>query len=126
MQRVTPAIVSTFVSFCFVASAVGQEKGAPLHPFIAKHCAECHTGPKPKGEMRLDQLDADFARPANQVKWQAVLERVSSGEMPPEDKPRPPEKDAKAFTAWISEQMTAAAKKRAAEGRVVLRRLNRV
>ena len=47
--------------------------------------------------------------------------------MPPKAKPRPPEKDVRALADWIDAQAEAAdAARRAAEGRVVLRRLNRV
>ncbi len=46
--------------------------------------------------------------------------------MPPKSKPRPPEKDLRALTEWIGGRAEAAAARRAAEGRTVLRRLNRV
>jgi hypothetical protein len=56
-----------------------------------------------------------------------VLKRVEAGEMPPKDKPRPPKQDVAALSAWISGKLLAAeAQQRAAQGRVVLRRLNRV
>src|SRR5205807_6440161 len=40
--------------------------------------------------------------------------------------PRPPENAASALTHWVRDQLASAAARRAAEGRVVLRRLNRV
>ncbi len=33
----------------------------PVQAFLKKHCVECHTGDKPKGDLRLDKLSADFA-----------------------------------------------------------------
>src|SRR5262249_36633708 len=41
-------------------------------------------------------------------------------------KPRPPQKSVSALTDWVKGQLGAAAARRGAEGRVVLRRLNRV
>src|SRR5207237_6855700 len=56
-----------------------------------------------------------------------VLKRVKAGEMPPKTKPRPPQKELLALSDWIGARAEAAvAARRAAEGRVVLRRLNRV
>ena len=95
--------------------------------FLNRHCLECHGPEKPKGMFRLDKLSADFGDRAERERWLAVLKRVKAGEMPPKAKPRPPEEEVAALTDWIAAQVEAAeAARRAAEGRVVLRRLNRV
>jgi hypothetical protein len=97
-----------------------------LAPFLAKHCLECHSGEKPKGELRLDELKPEFGQRATRTKWLAVLKRLHAGEMPPEEKPRPPKEEIEKLTAWIRTQGDAAeAAERAVQGRVVLRRLNR-
>jgi mono/diheme cytochrome c family protein len=97
-----------------------------IRVFLTQHCLECHGAEKPKGKFRVDQLSADFAEQAGQERWLAVLKRVQAGEMPPKGKPRPAEKEIVALTDWISAGAEAAhAARRAAEGRVVLRRLNR-
>ena len=94
--------------------------------FLNRHCLECHGPEKPKGMFRVDKLSADFGDRADGERWQAVLKRVRAGEMPPKTKPRPPEEEVAALTDWIAAQAEAAeAARRAAEGRVVLRRLNR-
>jgi hypothetical protein len=94
---------------------------------LARHCGECHGAEKPKGDFRLKELDAGFSTPAAEERWQSVLDQVRSGSMPPKKKPRLPETDLKALTEGIDRSLTAAAsKRRAAQGRVVLRRLNRV
>jgi hypothetical protein len=97
-----------------------------IRPFLAKHCVECHSGAKPKGDIALDTLAPDFDRRSAEETWQLVLKKLKAGEMPPKEKPRPPEKEVKALTEWIDGQVTATAAKRKSEGRVVLRRLNRV
>jgi hypothetical protein len=99
---------------------------APPRPFLAKYCLACHAGEKAKGELHLDQLSADFDRPAERDRWLTALKRVRSGEMPPKGKPRPADQEVRELADWIIAKADAASARRAAEGRVVLRRLNRV
>lgn len=97
-----------------------------FRPLLAQHCVACHSGDKPKRKLRLDNLAPDFADAATRERWTAVVQRLQAGEMPPKDKPRPPEKELQALTAWLAPRVAAAgAAARAAQGRVVLRRLNR-
>jgi hypothetical protein len=96
---------------------------AQVRPFLARHCLGCHSGDKPKGDFRVDRLSPDLADGASRTRWLDVLKRVKSGAMPPKAKPRPPAKDVQALADWVGEKATEA---RRAEGRVPLRRLNRV
>src|SRR5262249_51954030 len=85
-----------------------------------------HSGERPKGGLRLDSLTANFGDAAARKHWAAVVEKLRAGEMPPKEKPRPPEKEVQRLTEWLSPRIVAAdSTARAAEGRVVLRRLNR-
>jgi len=101
---------------------VAQKPDEQIRVFLSKHCQECHSGEKPKGDFSLDKLAPDFDNPANRERWLVVLKRVQAGEMPPKAKPRPAEKDVHALGAWIEAKAGAAR----AHGRAVLRRLNRV
>ena len=95
--------------------------------FLDAHCVKCHGAEKPKGGLRLDDLKPDFNQPALLTTWQSVLEKIETGEMPPKSKPRPPAASLRAAADWIAERTGAAvAARREKEGRVVLRRLNRV
>jgi hypothetical protein len=94
-----------------------------IRPFLAKHCLACHQGEKAKKKFDLDKLAPDLTERKNRSKWANVLEQVKSGEMPPGEKPRPSEKEVRALEEWIVATEAAA---RAARGRVVQRRLNRV
>jgi hypothetical protein len=76
--------------------------------------------------LRLDRLSPDFADESNREKWLNVLKRVQAGEMPPESKPRPSPKDILQLSDWITAQAEAAGAAGRAQGRVALRRLNRV
>ena len=100
---------------------------AHIRPLLVSHCATCHSGEKPKGKLRLDRLSSDLADTATREHWAEVVDRLKSGEMPPEGKPRPTEKDLQAFLDSLAPRVAAAeTAARAAQGRVVLRRLNRV
>lgn len=107
-------------------SADAQHFEDQFRPLLTRHCAECHRGDKPKGNLRLDNLALDLSDAAARQHWSAVVDRLRAGEMPPKEKPRPPEKEIQALTDWLAPRVTAAdAAARAAQGRVVLRRLNR-
>ncbi len=126
------ALVALAVPAGTRAADPGQDRSAPgyeeqARPFLARHCLECHSGEKPKGELRLDRLSPDFEGAAAREKWLTALERLEAGEMPPKGKPRPPAKDVEAMAGWIRASAEAAeAVRRATQGRGVLRRLNRV
>jgi mono/diheme cytochrome c family protein len=95
--------------------------------FFEQHCLHCHGPEKSKGDLRLDRLAADFSQRENRERWREIAGRIESGEMPPEKEPRPDAAQAQAVARHIGAQLDrAAAARRATEGRVVLRRLNRV
>ncbi len=109
------------------SAAEGQTPAAsPSAAFFVEHCTKCHGEKKAKGDLRLDQLDADLTKAATFQRWQKILDQLQSGEMPPEDERRPDEAKLAATIRTISAQLDGAAAKHRAEGRVVLRRLNRV
>ncbi len=97
-----------------------------IRPFFVRHCLGCHGPEKTKGNLRLDRLPPDFAIEAGRQRWQEVLKRVKAGEMPPKSQPRPTNQEVLALANWIGERVQAAEAVRKAQGRVVLRRLNRV
>src|SRR5436190_3035707 len=106
--------------------ADAQSAADPSQPFFAQHCQDCHAGPKPKGDFRLESLSQDFADNVNRKLWLKVFEQVKEGTMPPAKKPRPPTKDVETLAAWISDRTAAAeTAASASRGRVVMRRLNR-
>ncbi len=112
--------------------AAGNLPGAPPETapqsiaFVKQHCLRCHGPEKAKGDLRLDRLESDFSKPDSFEQWREILARVKSGEMPPKKEPRPPQPQVDEFVARLSAQLDAAAAKERTNGRVVLRRLNRV
>ena len=98
-----------------------------VRPFLAKHCLECH-GPKAEENACVSIFcRRNSPRRNKRLAGKKCLKNCSDGEMPPEDKPRPPQADSKqwsiGFKAHCSTADRDAQKK---QGRVVLRRLNRI
>src|SRR5690242_8795923 len=133
MER-PPLVALSFVLACAqFATAAAPVQSDPLtrsfasdvQPLVTKYCVGCHGPKTSEAELRLDTLattfDADGVR-----QWRHVLERIESGQMPPEDKPQPTAAEKAKLTGWISDALRSAElARRAKEGRVALRRLNR-
>ena len=95
----------------------------PSQAFLDQHCVKCHAGEKAKGDFRIAELTLDFGVKKNRSLWEKVHQQITSGEMPPKTRPRPDEKASRILTDLIVKQSADVVGK---EGRVVLRRLNRV
>lgn len=74
---------------------------------MAKNCAQCHTN--------LSAPSADL--------WEKVLDKLSSGRMPPPGSPQPSKSEVAAITAWI--ERLPGRRADSDPGRVTSRRLNR-
>ena len=99
---------------------------AVAQPFLTAHCLRCHGPEKAEGDLRVDQLDADLSKPSSFERWREIVARVQSGEMPPKKEPRPDPAQVAELVKQLSARLDEAAARQRAEGRVVLRRLNRV
>ncbi|HVR84026.1 MAG TPA: DUF1592 domain-containing protein [Planctomycetota bacterium] len=112
-----------------VSSDARQESGPfeeTIRPILSRNCFECHGPRKSKGDLRLDRLSPDFNLESARESWRRVLEQLGSGAMPPKGKPRPAAEELRTLTAWVGAGLDAAENvRRAKEGRVVVRRLNR-
>lgn len=109
------------------AAADGAGPGnAHTAAFFKEHCLRCHGPEKAKGDLRLDTLDTDFTKPSTFERWREIVARVQSGEMPPKQEARPEAAQVQAFVRQVAARLDEAAAKHRSDGRVVLRRLNRV
>jgi mono/diheme cytochrome c family protein len=116
------AVACTWAIAAAAGSEPNQQSSGPAAAFFAAHCRTCHSGAEPKGDFKIESLSADFLDKSNRDRWLTVLERVTEGTMPPKERTRPPKPEVAAVADWIGRQAAAA---QTAEGRVVLRRLNR-
>ncbi|MEC7777557.1 MAG: c-type cytochrome domain-containing protein, partial [Planctomycetota bacterium] len=95
-------------------------------PVLREHCFGCHGPEKQKGKLRLDTLSLDFDRGQAAERWHDALNKLSLGEMPPEDKSRLTGEERRILTGWLRSRLDAAVQaRRSTGGRTVLRRLTR-
>lgn len=79
-----------FFIFC-VGMATTVVAAEPFEAFLDKHCVRCHGPKKVKRDLRIDTLSRDFKAGLDGHLWAEIVERINSGEMPPEDEPQPTE-----------------------------------
>ncbi|MEC7393517.1 MAG: DUF1592 domain-containing protein, partial [Verrucomicrobiota bacterium] len=94
-------ITFIFLSFGSLVYGVG-----PFEAFLTKHCVSCHGPNKEKGDLRIDTLSRDFKAGIDSHFWAEVIERINAGEMPPEEKPRPSEKEISNFIAQLDQKIS--------------------
>ena len=95
-------------------------------PYFQTHCLRCHGTEKQEGDFRLDTLSHQVGR-ENTPQWAEVMERISSGEMPPkEQKTLPTAAESAAVVEWLAGRIQEGeAARMAARGRVSYNRLTR-
>lgn len=134
MMRCSTIGLMLFVLSATAGLQAGEAPAAPesdplsraVAPFFKEHCLHCHGPDEAKGDLRLHQLDADLSKSTSFERWREILLRMQSGEMPPKDESRPEATQQAETLRQIAAALDAAAVKQRADGRVVLRRLNRV
>ena len=81
-----------------------------ITPIFKQHCAECHDGDEPEGDLNLSQLEFDMKTSTSAARWAMVLDKVVAGEMPPEGQPALKQDEVKAISTWIQAEMKRAGK----------------
>jgi mono/diheme cytochrome c family protein len=109
----------------FRIPAVQAAPPRAVKPLLKKYCQGCHGPARVKGGVRFDRLDFDITGGKDGEHWQAVLNVLYKGEMPPEEKPQPTSAERRMLVAWLESSLEAAAKLRQAEAASLLRRLTR-
>lgn len=92
--------------------------------FFEQHCIQCHGPEKQKGKLRLDGSQWDWAEQAKLDLWQEIIDRIESGEMPPEEEPRPPLAERRSILSHLREGL-AETTTMSSPKQVIFRRLNR-
>ncbi len=117
--------------FLFLTALISGGTAADLDsvvkPFFAKHCTSCHGEKKQKGDLRVDLLKIDFESPKVMGHWEEIMNRIISGDMPPEDEERPKPDDIARVSEWIVGQLQEcdAAHQSSGGERVAFRKLSR-
>ena len=87
----------------------------------------CHGPEKQSGDFRVDTLTANFDSTEQAAHWVEVMDNLNLGEMPPDDELKLSADKLRSVTRWIAAELRAAERRVVvADGRVALRRLNRV
>jgi mono/diheme cytochrome c family protein len=74
--------------------------GADIALVLANNCAMCHTGPRAKGKIQIFTSPGVLNASAPRAKmWEAL----SSGKMPPENRPRLKAEDLNAIHDWTQD-----------------------
>ncbi|RCS54489.1 DUF1592 domain-containing protein [Bremerella cremea] len=104
-------------------SLIAQEQ---IGRFLKTYCVECHGIETQESDLRLDQLQPDFAQPGTASTWIEVMDKMNLGEMPPEGSTLPSPEEVASVTGWIATELRQAERKKlGAQGHVILRRMNR-
>jgi hypothetical protein len=112
-------------------SLLGEERPdfrRDVLPVLKVRCIGCHGPDVQEGRVRIDDLSTNLVEDrAAAETWHEVLNVLRAGKMPPEDETPLTEDERRTLVAWVSDAIEAAVEAgRRTNGRVVLRRLNRV
>src|SRR5439155_21270855 len=111
------------VASALPCSAADYEK--EIRPLLKQYCLRCHSTEKHKGDLDLERFTS-LSEVRNHPKvWQAVVEQLSLGEMPPKEKPQPAEAQRARLLGWANGLLDDVGLAHAGDpGPVVLRRLS--
>jgi hypothetical protein len=79
-------------------------------PFFVKHCNECHNAKTSEGDLDLAELDPNMKDSTSGARWAMLVEKLTSGEMPPKDRPRPTAEELAAVIRWAHAETKRAGK----------------
>ena len=110
-----------------VAAPVGADAADAPPAMLGQFCARCHNDVDKVAGLSIDDLRGrDPAIGAHAAEWEAILRRVSIGEMPPRNRAQPAPAERAAFVAWLQNALDGYAAAHPDPGRATIRRLNRV
>ena len=119
-MKVYPLAVTFLLSFAAALAKV-SELPEQVDNFLGTYCLDCHDADTRKGEVSLDLLEIDWTDPHSAKTWGKVFEVLQSGEMPPEKKKQPSDKEVHGISNWLSQVLLENDK----PGGTVLRRLGK-
>jgi hypothetical protein len=97
-----------------------------VQPFLEDTCLPCHNERRKRGGLSLAAFQSADSVARDPNVWEQALAKIRTGEMPPEDDPRPHPETLEAVTRWIDLELDRVDRTAAPDpGRVTIRRLNR-
>ncbi len=119
------------LAFIFANNSIQQTAAADdfdktVRPYLVENCIACHNTKSQSGGLDLEKYTTAQQVLADRDKWDTVVGRIHSGEMPPKGLPRPDAAQTKAVLTWLETELAKADRNMAPDpGRVTARRLNR-
>ena len=105
--------------------SVEQDYANKALPILKEYCLGCHSREKHKGDLDLERFTSLREVMKHPKIWQAVVEQIALGEMPPKEKPQPTAAQREQLLGWANAVLDEVAAARAGDpGPVVLRRLS--
>ncbi|QDT36646.1 hypothetical protein Pan189_10070 [Stratiformator vulcanicus] len=102
-----------------------KQVGFRVQPFVTAYCVSCHKDGKDSGGLRLDTI-GDLTAGEDIEHWEAVLDRLNLGDMPPDDTPKTlSDEERNSAVEWLNTELHRAIESSKGDAEVVLRRLNR-
>ena len=94
--------------------------------FIENYCLDCHDSASEKGKVNLEEIPFKITNIQEAELWQKVLNTLNSGEMPPEKKKQPEQREKADFLDALAKTMVEARRSLSdSGGEITMRRLNR-
>lgn len=120
-------IVSSLFAAISLRGADSRELEMLVRPFFVEHCTKCHDAKKQKGDLRVDDLVVNFKSPKVMMQWEEIMNRINSGDMPPEDETRPKPAAISQVADWIADQLHEAEAEKQSSGsdRITFHKLTR-
>lgn len=120
-------LLVTAVAFCCTASVSLADDAPAVRQFVDTHCLDCHSGTGAEAGLDLKSLPFNAADATARQRWIRIHDRVSDGELPPQNSVEVDDVDRKKFLTAIAAPLVEVVRsEQRASGRGVVRRLNRV
>jgi mono/diheme cytochrome c family protein len=102
------------------------EFASMIRPFLDANCYGCHNAEMASGGLNLEAYTTAASLIKDRLKWEEVIHKLRTGEMPPKSMPRPKESEAQAVISWVQNLFEKVdSQTKPDPGRVTARRLNR-
>jgi mono/diheme cytochrome c family protein len=97
-----------------------------VRPFLEANCTACHNADLRSGGLDLDAFKSAASVNESRERWEKVVHKLRTGEMPPKGMPRPDKTDVERVCRYLESEFARADRLVAPDpGRVTARRLNR-
>ena len=97
-----------------------------VKPFLSRNCAGCHSAAARTADLDLDAYRSAESVHQDRSRWEHILEKLETRQMPPPSSPRPDPAQRQQVIDWIKSEFDRADRNAKPDpGRVTARRLNR-